>query len=184
MSFKRGYLTQLGTNYKNQPITSGIGALLKDNLLKNQGGWSVSAGVMGEMIPQKRNIEHLDKQLKDKYGLPQLRIDIKYSENDDLILADFLTTYQEMFDAFGYKNIKAINTERLPGSENHEMGGIRMGTNPNNSMLNKWNALHAVPNVFVSDGSCMTSTAAQNPSLSYMALTARAVNYAVKNIKF
>ena len=88
-----------------------------------------------------------------------------------------------MYTKAGFTNIKKIDTGRLPGSENHEMGGVRMGKNPKTSILNKWNQMHEVKNIFVTDGACMASTATQNPSLTYMALTARAVDYVVKEMK-
>jgi choline dehydrogenase-like flavoprotein len=88
-----------------------------------------------------------------------------------------------MYHKAGFKNIRTRDTKQAPGLDIHEMGGVRMGAVPKNSMLNKWNQLHAVKNVFVTDGACMTSTSTQNPSLTYMALTARAVDYAVKEMK-
>jgi choline dehydrogenase-like flavoprotein len=96
------------------------------------------------------------------------------------VLKDFHEQFSEMYHEAGFKNIQPLDTKRLPGNENHEMGGVRMGIDPKTSLLNKWNQLHACKNVFVTDGSCMTSTSTQNPSLTYMALTARAVDYAVK----
>jgi choline dehydrogenase-like flavoprotein len=125
----------------------------------------------------------LDKELKDKYGLPQLRVSVGYDDNDEKMLRDFHAQFAEMFEKAGFRNIQKIDTKRLPGNENHEMGGVRMGKDPNTSMLNAFNQMHHCKNVFVTDGSCMTSTSTQNPSLTYMALTARAVDYAVKEMK-
>ena len=99
------------------------------------------------------------------------------------MVKDFYEQFSEMFAKSGFINIKTADTKRVPGNENHEMGGIRMGNDPKTLMLNRWNQMHACKNVFVTDGGCMTSTATQNPSLTYMALTARAVDYAVKEFK-
>ena len=99
------------------------------------------------------------------------------------MLKDFHEQLGEMYRKAGFTNIKLIDTQRLPGNENHEMGGIRMGKDAKTSMLNAWNQLHHCKNVFVTDGACMTSAACVNPSLTYMALTARAVDYAVKQMK-
>jgi choline dehydrogenase-like flavoprotein len=136
--------------------------------------------MMGETIPKENSEVKLDNQLVDKYGIPQLRVSIGYDDNDEKVLKDFHEQFSEMYHEAGFKNIQPLDTKRLPGNENHEMGGVRMGIDPKTSLLNKWNQLHACKNVFVTDGSCMTSTSTQNPSLTYMALTARAVDYAVK----
>jgi choline dehydrogenase-like flavoprotein len=136
--------------------------------------------MMGETIPKAHSTVRLDEQAKDKYGLPQLRVSIGYDENDEKMLKDFHQQFTEMYESAGFHNIQLIDTKRLPGNENHEMGGVRMGKDPKTSMLNAFNQMHHCSNVFVTDGSCMTSTSTQNPSLTYMALTARAVDYAVK----
>jgi choline dehydrogenase-like flavoprotein len=181
--FLRGYTSQLSAS-RSHSSSNDIGNNLKDHLLANPwGSWGISAGMMAETLPKHESRAYLDSNLTDKYGIPQLRINVKYDANDEKLLADFHTQFEEMFTKAGYKNIKKIDTARLPGSENHEMGGIRMGTSPQNSMLNSWNQLHSVPNVIVTDGACMTSTATQNPSLTYMALTARAVNHLVDELK-
>jgi choline dehydrogenase-like flavoprotein len=125
----------------------------------------------------------LDPHLTDKYGIPQLRVSVAYDENDEKMLHDFFEQFTEMFEHAGFTNIKKTDRKRTPGNENHEMGGIRMGKDPKTSLLNEWNQLHACKNVFVTDGACMTSTSTQNPSLTYMALTARAADYAVKQLK-
>jgi choline dehydrogenase-like flavoprotein len=99
------------------------------------------------------------------------------------MLKDFHQQFTEMYTAAGFHNIQPIDTKRMPGNENHEMGGVRMGLDPKTSMLNAFNQVHHCKNVFVTDGSCMTSTSTQNPSLTYMAMTARAVDYALKEKK-
>jgi choline dehydrogenase-like flavoprotein len=139
--------------------------------------------MMGETIPKETSTVQLDRNLKDKYGLPQLRVSIGYDENDEKMLQDFHQQFKEMYELAGFKNITPIDTKRLPGNENHEMGGVRMGKDPKTSLLNAFNQMHLCKNVFVTDGSCMTSTSTQNPSLTYMALTARAVDYAIKEKK-
>jgi choline dehydrogenase-like flavoprotein len=109
--------------------------------------------------------------------------DITYDDNDEKIVKDFLQQAAEMLDAAGVKNIKTRDSKQAPGLDIHEMGGVRMGRDPQTSMLNAWNQFHHCPNVLVTDGACMTSTGTQNPSLTYMALTARAVHHAVEALK-
>ncbi|HLT94734.1 MAG TPA: GMC family oxidoreductase, partial [Membranihabitans sp.] len=116
-------------------------------------------------------------------GIPQLKIHVKYDDNDDKMVADYLEQMQEMFERAGVINIRTRDDHRAPGLDIHEMGGVRMGKDPKTSLLNKWNQLHACPNVFVTDGACMTSTSTQNPSLTYMMFSARAANYAVDELK-
>lgn len=182
--FLRGYAASVSANRNTALNDNLLGENLKNQLLNpTLAQWSIGASMMAETIPKEASRMILDNNLKDKYGLPQIRFSVKYDDNDMKILKDFWQQFEEMFDVAGYTNIKKIDTNRLPGSENHEMGGIRMGLDPKTSMLNQWNQLHAVKNVFVTDGACMVSTATQNPSLTYMALTARAVDYAVKEMK-
>lgn len=99
------------------------------------------------------------------------------------MVKDFQEQITEMFTKAGFTNIKADDSHSNPGSDIHEMGGVRMGKDPKTSILNEWNQVHLCKNVFVTDGACMTSTGTQNPSLTYMALTARAANYAVNALK-
>jgi choline dehydrogenase-like flavoprotein len=99
------------------------------------------------------------------------------------MLKDFLQVGSELLDAAGCKNINSLDTKQAPGLDIHEMGGVRMGNDPTTSLLNKWNQLHQCKNVFVTDGACMASTSTQNPSLTFMAITARAANYAVEELK-
>lgn len=135
------------------------------------------------MIPTEDKKVTLDPQRKDDWGMPLLRMSVDFDDNDMKIIKDFNEQLTEMFTKAGFTNIKTADTKRMPGNENHEMGGIRMGKDPKSSLLNKWNQLHACPNVFVTDGACMVSTSTQNPSLTYMAITARAADYAVKQLK-
>ncbi|RXK48829.1 GMC oxidoreductase [Aquirufa rosea] len=182
--FLRGYASNLSASRVMENPSTSLGESLKHSLLNQKlGNWHINVGMMGETIPKAHSTVHLDKNLKDKYGLPQLRVSIAYDDNDEKMLKDFHQQFTEMYEAAGFKNIKPIDTQRLPGNENHEMGGVRMGRDPKTSMLNAFNQMHHCKNVFVTDGSCMTSTSTQNPSLTYMALTARAVDYAVREKK-
>jgi choline dehydrogenase-like flavoprotein len=115
--------------------------------------------------------------------MPQLVISTEWSENEDKMVLDFMEQLSEMFEKAGFKDIQARDSHANPGNDIHEMGGARMGNDPKTSVLNKWNQLHACKNVFVTDGACMTSGSTQNPSLTYMAITARATNYAVEELK-
>lgn len=160
----------------------GIGAGWKDGL-GEPGGWSVYMGMQGETIPKKENHVRLSTDQKDEWGMPLLVTSIGYDDNDMMSIKDFQTQGVEMLEKAGCKDINTWDTHQAPGLDIHEMGGVRMGKDPKTSMLNKWNQLHACPNVFVTDGACMTSVGNQNPSLTYMALTARAANYAAEEMK-
>ncbi len=182
--FLRGYAVGVGGGRGMVQNRDGFGLDLKERLLHPQPGpWNVSGWMMGETVPLETNHVRLDPKLTDKYGIPQLITSAKWTENDDKMVADYLEQMTEMFTLAGFTNIKAVDTHANPGSDIHEMGGARMGKDPKTSVLNQWNQLHACKNVFVTDGACMTSTATQNPSLTYMALTARAANYAVSQLK-
>ncbi|HEX9958454.1 MAG TPA: GMC family oxidoreductase, partial [Fibrella sp.] len=182
--FLRGYATGVGGGRGYAQNREGMGLELKEHLLNPKlGPWNVSGWMMGETIPIEKNHVRLDQNLKDKYGIPQLVTSAGWTENDDKMVADYLTQMTEMFTLAGFKNINAVDTHSNPGSDIHEMGGVRMGKDPKTSLLNKWNQLHHCKNVFVTDGACMTSTSTQNPSLTYMAFTARSADYAVKELK-
>lgn len=147
------------------------------------GNWHVSMMMQGETIPKETSHVRLSKDKKDEWGMPLLTISVGYDDNDEKSLKDFLNQGAEMLDKAGCKNITTRDSKQAPGLDIHEMGGVRMGKDPKTSLLNKWNQLHACPNVFVTDGACMTSTSTQNPSVTFMALTARAANYAVEELK-
>ena len=182
--FLRGYASNLSASRMLETDKSLFGESLKNELVsQKRGNWHINVGMMGETIPKAHSTVKLDTELKDKYGIPQLRVSIAYDDNDEKMLKDFHQQFTEMYEAAGFTHIQPIDTKRLPGNENHEMGGVRMGKDPKTSMLNAFNQMHHCKNVFVTDGSCMTSTSTQNPSLTYMALTARAVDYAVKEKK-
>jgi choline dehydrogenase-like flavoprotein len=139
--------------------------------------------MMGETIPKETNYVALDKNEKDAWGIPALKISIDYDDNDEKMIKDYQEQLTDMFTKAGFYDIKTTDSKQAPGLDIHEMGGVRMGRDPKSSLLNEWNQLHACKNVFVTDGACMTSTSTQNPSLTYMALTARAVDYAVNEMK-
>ena len=184
MNFLRGYAIGIGGGRGFEPDTSMIGDQLRENLLKpSLGNWHISSWMMGESVPLEKNHVRLHNQLKDKYGIPQLIVSCEWSDNDDKMVEDYIQQTKEMFEKAGFINIKADDTKSPPGSDIHEMGGVRMGHDPKTSLLNKWNQLHLCKNVFVTDGACMTSTGTQNPTLTYMALTARAANYAMEELK-
>ena len=160
----------------------GVGAEFKDQATE-LGGWHVSMMMQGETVPKKTNHVRLSADKKDAWGIPQLITSIDYDANDELLLKDFLQTGSELLDAAGCKDIHSWDTKQSPGLDIHEMGGVRMGKDPETSLLNEWNQMHHCKNVFVTDGACMVSTGTQNPSLTFMALTARAANYAVEQLK-
>ncbi len=182
--FLRGYAAGFGANRSVERNYDGLGADLKANLAQTKNGlWHVGSHLMGETIPKESNFVALDQTQKDPFGIPQLRISVDYDDNDHKMTKDYMEQLTDMFEKAGFKNIKATDTHRTPGLDIHEMGGARMGNDPKTSLLNKWNQLHGCKNVFVTDGAAMTSTSTQNPSLTYMALTARAADYAVKQMK-
>lgn len=182
--FLRGYAAGFGGNRNTYNDRSGMGESLKEGLLKTKyGNWSVGSHMMGETIPKESNYVALDKDRKDPFGVPMMHINVGYDDNDEKMIKDYMEQVSEMFTKAGFTNIRTNDNGRKPGNDIHEMGGVRMGKDPKTSMLNKWNQLHAVKNVFVTDGACMTSTSTQNPSLTYMAFSARAVDHAVKEMK-
>ena len=183
MDFLRGYTVHYGAS-RGRGIDSNetIGAAYKDALTE-AGNWSVYMMMQGETIPKESNHVRLSKDAADAWGIPQLITSIGYDDNDEKLLKDFLTQGTEMLGKAGCKNIKPNDSKQAPGLDIHEMGGVRMGKDPKTSLLDKWNAFHNCKNVFVTDGACMTSVSTQNPSLTFMALTARAANYAVEELK-
>ena len=183
--FLRGYAAGFGSSRITSNDTSGIGESLKNSLNEQQyGNWRVGSHMMGETIPKESNYVALDKNLLDPWGIPQLKISVAYDDNDEKMIQDFHTEMAEMLTKAGFKNIQTHDKPgKAPGLDIHEMGGVRMGKDPKTSLLNKWNQLHTCKNVFVTDGACMTSTSTQNPSLTFMAITARAADYAVKELR-
>ena len=147
------------------------------------GSWDMWMTGMGECLPYYENKISLSKDKKDAWGIPQIEIDCEYKTNELTMLKDILNSGSEMLERAGFKDIEAYDTEQAPGLGIHEMGTARMGKDPKTSVLNQHNQIWDVKNVFVTDGACMASTACQNPSLTYMALTARAANFAVDEMK-
>jgi choline dehydrogenase-like flavoprotein len=182
--FLRGYAAGFSAERDENRNTHGLGEELKNNLEKNQlGNWDIGTFMMGETIPKVQNQITLDPQLLDPWGIPQVKMNIAYDDNDEKMIKDFFEQNIEMYQKAGFKNIQKFDSKQAPGLDIHEMGGARMGHDPKTSMLNNWNQLHACKNVFVTDGACMTSTSTQNPSLTYMAITARAAHHAVEELK-
>lgn len=174
-TFSGGYRTGW-----NGPHLDGLcGAELKD-AARTPGPWGLYMYMQGETVPKEDNHVRLSTDLKDPYGIPQLVVSVGYDDNDDKMVKDFLEQGVEMLTRAGCKDIQTRDSHQPPGLDIHEMGGCRMGKNPETSLLNEWNQLHACPNVFVTDGACMTSTGNQSPSILYMALTARAAEHAVR----
>lgn len=159
-----------------------LGAAFKEEI-SEPGTWGVYMYMQGETIAKESNQVSLSKDQKDQWGIPLLVTSVGYDENDDKMVKDFLEQGQAMLEAAGVKNIQTRDSGQAPGLDIHEMGGVRMGKDPKRSLLNEWNQLHHCPNVFVTDGACMTSTGSQSPSILYMAFTARAVAHAVEEMK-
>ncbi|HND88460.1 MAG TPA: GMC family oxidoreductase [Saprospiraceae bacterium] len=160
----------------------GIGAAMKEALTE-PGRWTIGMTGFGEMLPYHDNKVTLDTTRKDKWGQYVLSIDCELKDNERKMRKDMMADAAEMLEASGVKNVRTWDSGSFPGMAIHEMGTARMGHDPKTSVLNKWNQMHHVRNVFVTDGACMSSAACQNPSLTYMALTARAANYAVEALK-
>jgi len=161
----------------------GFGASFKRSLIGDLGPWEMEFGGFGEMLPRHENYVELDPHLVDAWGIPALRVHCAYSDNERKMQADMVVSATEMLEALGATNIRPFKKDNPPGLVIHETGTARMGRDPKTSVLNSHNQLWDAPNVFVTDGACMPSTANQNPSITYMALTARAVDYAVGQMK-
>lgn len=161
----------------------GFGAAFKKSLINDLGPWELNLGGFGEMLPRHENYVEIDRHLVDAWGIPALRVNCAYSDNEKKMQEDMVVGATEMLEALGATNIRTYKDDNPPGLVIHETGTARMGRDPKTSVLNAHNQMWDVPNVFVTDGACMTSTANQNPSITYMALTARAVDYAVGQMK-
>jgi choline dehydrogenase-like flavoprotein len=183
--FIGGYTTFAGAyRERNDQSTAreSIGASFKESM-QEPGGWRVYAYMQGETIPKEKNHVRLSTDKEDPYGIPQLVVSVEYDDNDDRMVKDFIEQTTLMFEKAGVYDISSYDNHQPPGLDIHEMGGCRMGKDPRTSLLNEWNQLHHCNNVFVTDGACMTSTGNQSPSILYMALTARAANYAAEQLK-
>ncbi len=183
--FLRGYMmffTAARGRGNAGPDSPQIGAGFK-SAMSEAGDWGVFAMMQGETIPKETNHVALSPDKKDVWGIPQLVFSVDYDDNDVKSMQDFMAQTSEMLDTAGVTDIRTHDSHQAPGLDIHEMGGVRMGNDPKTSLLNKWNQLHHCANVYVTDGSAMTSTSTQNPSLTFMAFTARAVDHAASELR-
>ncbi len=183
--YVRGFGYQGGasrTNWKAYVRELGFGKDFKDEITA-PGPWQMGMTGFGECLPYHENKMMLNTELLDKFGMPTVTFDCEWKENEMNMRVDMANDAAEMLEAAGFKDVKTNDREQAPGLGIHEMGTARMGRNPKTSVLNGNNQVHAAKNVFVTDGACMTSAACQNPSLTYMALTARAADFAVSELK-
>jgi choline dehydrogenase-like flavoprotein len=185
---RRGYLRGFGyqgsasrAGWQRAVAELGIGGAFKDAAAE-PGDWTIGATGFGEMLPNHENKVTIDESQTDKWGLPVLAIDCEVGENERLMRRDMMSDMAETLEAAGVRNVRAYANDYAPGMGIHEMGTARMGRDRRTSVLNRWNQVWDAPNVFVTDGSCMVSSGCQNPSLTYMALTARAVDHAVSEL--
>lgn len=183
--FLRGYAAGFSASRMTYNENAGIGEDLKSSLAQTKyGNWRAGSHMMGETIPKESNYVALDSNLVDPWGIPQLKVSVGYDDNDEKMIKDFHEQMTEMLTVAGFKNIQTHDKpDKAPGLDIHEMGGVRMGKDPKTSLLNKWNQLHNCKNVFVTDGACMTTGSTQNPSLTFMAITARAANHAAEEFR-
>ena len=180
-NFLRGYHFG-GSAYRSQKDgNSGIGISLKEEL-SEPGAWQMGLYAFGECLPYEDNRITLNHDKRDKWGRPLLAINCEFKENERSMNRDMGDVSHELLEAAGFSDITVRNSISFPGNSNHEMGTARMGKDPKTSVVNNFNQMHEIPNVFITDGSCMTSGSCVNPSLTYMALTARACDYAVKEM--
>jgi choline dehydrogenase-like flavoprotein len=181
-NFLRGYHFGGNASRQLQQGNMPIGASLKE-ALSEPGPWQMSLYAFGECLPYTDNRITLNRNKKDQWGRPLIAVDCEFKENEKAMHADIAVAGKEILESAGFSHVKVMGSISFPGNANHEMGIARMGHDPKTSVLNKFNQMHEVPNVFITDGSCMASGSCVNPSLTYMALTARACDYAVKEMK-
>ncbi|MFT3934809.1 MAG: GMC family oxidoreductase [Chitinophagaceae bacterium] len=180
--FLRGYHYGVTAGRTRPEPDAQIGGAFKDAITE-PGPWRITLYAYGECLPYADNRITLNTNKKNPWGRPMLTVDCTFRENEQNMHKHMIATAQEMLEATGYKNPKSNSAISAPGNANHEMGTARMGRDPKTSVLNAFNQMHEVPNVFITDGSCMPSSSCLNPSITYMALTARACDYAVKELK-
>tara|TARA_R110002167_G_scaffold91458_1_gene246031 strand:+ start:81374 stop:83101 length:1728 start_codon:yes stop_codon:yes gene_type:complete len=184
-NFLRGYALQGGAyreGWSEIQHQDGLGSVYKDKL-KHPGKWKFVLKAQGEMLPRFENKMGLHPKLKDKWGIPQIEFDCQFSENEKNMMLDAAQEAKNMMLKVGLSNVSSQVMHGPPGLAIHELGTARMGKDPKTSVLNAYNQSHDIPNLFVTDGASFCSSAVQNPSLTFMALTARAVNYAVQEFK-
>ena len=181
VGFKRGYGYQ-GSAWRAPADPQGFGAAMKHGM-RQYGPWRLSMGAFGECLPYEDNRVSLHPDKVDRYGLPQMRFDVTFRDNEMRMMEDARTEGEKMLRAAGLTNVWSSRGEHVPGDAIHEMGGARMGADPRQSVLNKWSQAHDAANLFVTDGAQMASNSCVNPSLTFMAFTARAVDHAVKQVE-
>ena len=171
-------------NWRRAVAEMSYGESLKDDLVK-PGPWVIGISGFGECLPYHDNKISLNYDKPDQWGLPTVDFDVEFKENEKIMRKDIKDEAIAMLKAAGHTKVIGFDNENqfAPGLAIHEMGGARMGRDPKTSILNEYNQVHSVPNVYVTDGACMTSSGCQNPSLTYMALTARAANHAAEEFK-
>ena len=185
LGFSRGYGYQGGAGrigWGERIKKPGFGADFKREL-RIPGPWYMSLGGFGEILPYAENIMRLHPKKRDRFGIPQVTFRFEFGENERRHRKDLVEQGVKMLEAAGASQIQSYNEEMIGGAAIHEMGTARMGQDPRESVVNEHNQVHAADNVFVTDGACMTSASCVNPSLTYMALTARAADYAVKRLQ-
>ena len=180
--FLRGYHFAGAASRRGVQGSASIGAELKEAVTE-PGPWQMGLYAFGECLPYAENRITLNTDKKDPWGRPMLSIDCEFKANERTMHSDIVTTGKEILEAAGFRNVAARGNISFPGNANHEMGIARMGHDPKTSVLNNYNQMHEVKNVFITDGSCMASGSCVNPSITYMAITARACDYAVKEMK-
>ena len=181
VGFKRGYGYQGGA-YREPSKPVGFGASMKQGMRK-YGGWKFQMGAFGECLPYEDNYVALSPDKTDRFGMPLMQFNVTFRDNEMRMMADAREQGEKMLRAAGLTNVTSSVREHVPGDAIHEMGGARMGADPRASVLNQWSQAHDASNLFVTDGAQMASISCVNPSLTFMALTARAVDHAVKEMK-
>lgn len=181
VGFKRGYGYQ-GSAGRDPAPPQGFGKSMKEGM-RNYGPWRFNMGAFGECLPYEDNRVSLHPDKVDRFGVPLMRFDVTFRENEIRMMDDALVEAEKMLKAAGMINVTSGRSPHVPGDAIHEMGGARMGADPRESVVNKWSQAHDAPNLFITDGAQMTSISCVNPSLTFMAFTARAADHAVKQMK-
>lgn len=180
-NFYRGYGLQGGAG-RGQAWPQGFGADMKKQM-RQYGAWHMRLSAFGECLPYRDNQVSLHPTKVDRFGIPQLVFNVTFRDNEYRMMEDALQKGQDILKAAGCVDVKGQQDDHVPGDAIHEMGGARMGENPNESVVNRWSQCHDAPNLFITDGAQMTSNSCVNPSLTFMAFTARAADYAAKQVK-
>ncbi len=182
VDFVGGYTTFTGAyRTRGAPTAERVGGAYKE-ARSRPGPWGVYMYMQGETVPKEANHVRLHETARDRWGIPLLVTSVAYDDNDERMIRDWRAEAAAMLAVAGCRDVETRDNRQAPGLDIHEMGGCRMGRDPRTSLLNGWNQMHAVPNVFVTDGACMTSTGNQSPSILYMALAARAANRAADEL--